>query len=122
MKSSKASNLTSRIDLADRIVAALLAPLVFILSLLIVYFVFFRRSVPSSHPWIITSVRDVYGIILAAVICPAIFGFAAGTDGVVSALGHMFLTHPRDKNIRKTLIYWTIFGMLATLIIRYLMK
>lgn len=92
--------------LADRLLAAFLAPLAFNLFLLICACFLGRRASPwhlASWTW------DEPTAAWELVMLPALAGFVGGTDGLVSLAGHAFLTHAEhEQRWWATLLIWAV--------------
>jgi hypothetical protein len=96
---------------------AVLAPIFFNLSVLIVIALFFRRSrylgkflfyQPHWH-WSL--------IFLVAIVIPALAGFAMGAPRSATLLGHLFYTNmDHEKDITKTFAAWAALFLVAYLL------
>jgi hypothetical protein len=113
MRKKTRPDTSPKIDLADRLIAGILAPFIFVAFNIIVYSVFFRRLSLFTLEFKFLSTGDVAGVFLAAIFFPAVYGFLMGTEGVLNALGHMFLTHFEPVEPIKTILYWSAFFLLA---------
>ncbi len=96
------------VTLGDRILSALLTPLVFNIGLIIFL------AINSSSWQFVRSVRAFYGGSDAAAYVmlglPAAIGFLAGSRGTAKILGHAFWTNPEsEKSVLATLVVWVCF-------------
>jgi len=92
-------------DFWDRIIAAVLAPVVFNFSVLVVLAVVFKRSTLAALFFLTGPVFNAATIVL--VLVPVIVGFVFGTNGVANLLGHSFYTHLESKrDARVTAAIW----------------
>lgn len=107
--------LPEAISLPDRLLAALLAPLFFNVSVLVVMLVVFRLS--HRLPKLLLAGADIPASLLIMNPAPALAGFLTGTDKMVKLLGHCFYTHlENERNIVATLFIWLVlFGSAYTL-------
>ena len=95
------------ISLPDRLLAAVLAPLFFNVSVLIVMLVIFRHS--HNLPRLLLSGADIPAGLFVLILAPTLTGFLAGTDRMVKLLGHCFYTHMEsEQNIVATLFIWLV--------------
>lgn len=114
-RSSRTAARSAGPTLADRLLAALLAPPTFNLFLWIVMAMWSRRGVrwhlldlPVMNAWTLGWVF---------VVLPALAGFVAGTDGLVSMAGHAFLTHAEhEQRWWATLLIWAVIAGSAYLV------
>jgi len=94
-------------DLQDRLLAAILAPITFNISILILLAVFFRRSrfigrVLYNHPHEL----NIF-LLIALFILPALIGLLIGTARFITLLGHFFYTNmEHEKNTGITIAAW----------------
>ncbi|WP_079435744.1 hypothetical protein [Zoogloea sp. LCSB751] len=95
------------VGLPDRLLAAVLAPLFFNISVLIVMLVIFRHS--PRLPRFLLAGADIPASLFVMGLAPALTGFLAGTDRMVKLLGHCFYTHlENEQNIVVTLVIWLV--------------
>jgi hypothetical protein len=94
----------------DRFLAAILSPLFFNVSLLIVATCMSRRGrLFGSLMYLYTS--PGLGMMLFVAL-PAAVGFIAGTSGTAKLLGHAFWTHVEsERSIAATVIVWGLFAV-----------
>lgn len=98
------------VTLEERLIAALLTPLVFNASVIIVVAMASRRV----H-YVFFNLTRVYhalgsGAILL-LVAPAIVGFVAGFDGTVKIFGHAFRTHhDHERSWPATALVWGVFA------------
>ncbi len=97
----------------DRLVMAVLAPIVFSISMLIVLsplIFFLMRSVRNNLGdlyYLHLPHWSVVLIVLVAGLLPAIAGFILGTSKLAKLLGHFFYTNMwYERDIRKTIACW----------------
>lgn len=93
--------------MAERLAMAVLAPVMFNVSILIMIGTFFKRGrflekllAPTllTSPWLL-------GFLLIGV--PAITGFVLGVNRLATLLGHFFMTNDgEEKSLLKTLCAW----------------
>ncbi|WPB57657.1 hypothetical protein [Xylophilus sp. GOD-11R] len=108
----------TRTDWSERLIAAVLAPIFFNVSLVVLYGVFARRLLwPDSF----IGFSGSPGLLAVCLVLPVVYGLASGVHGVARALGHMFLTHDEhEKSGLCTVAHWAAFGLLAALALRLL--
>lgn len=105
--------------LADRLGAAVLAPIVFNISILIVLSTFFRRSGAIGRILFNHSYFSGSFLWLALALLPALAGYLIGTARFITLLGHFFYTHmEHEKDARVTVAAWGCLFLLAYLISR----
>lgn len=101
----------------ERLLMAVLAPIFFNLSILIVLAVFLRRSLRLGaylfyHPHWPGAL-----IFLIAVALPALAGFTMGVKRFATLLGHFFYTNmEHEKDVKITLASWVGFLLIAYLL------
>lgn len=107
------------VSLSDRLFAAVLAPVVFNISVIIVLAVFFRRSRFIGRV-LYNDVQLLGGtLLLALVILPALIGLFMGTGRFVTLLGHFFYTNmEHEKDARITVAAWVCLFLVAYLLSR----
>ena len=96
---------------------AILAPLLFNLSLLLALAVVARRSIAFTHFALLRF--SLLGWVLAVVLIaiPALAGFMLGGIKCGRILGHLFYTNnENEKSVNKTVLAWVIL-LLITLIV-----
>lgn len=103
--------------LADRMLMAVLAPIVFNFSIIIVIAMFFRRSRYLGRYLVYPA--DISGslVFLAVCVFPAIAGFLMGSRRFATLLGHFFYTNmDHEKDTAKTIAVWAGLILLAYLL------
>jgi hypothetical protein len=103
----------------DRLFAAILAPIVFNISILIVLAVFFRRS-RFIGKVIYNDIPLLGSFLLSAlVILPALTGLLIGTGRFITLFGHFFYTNmEHEKDARITVAAWACLFLIAYLLSR----
>lgn len=93
--------------LADRLLAAFLAPVIFNLSNLILIAVLFRRARGFGR-FLFYDVPMLGGFLLwGLLITPALVGLLIGMDRLISLIGHLFYTHAEsERNQAITVAAW----------------
>ncbi len=94
---------TPTITLSERLVAAVLTPLFFNLSLLILAAYISGRSFRYTLHWYAQSGRTFW-LMLAI---PAVIGFFAGTERTARLMGHAFGTnHGSERSLVMSVLVW----------------
>ncbi len=102
-------------DLPDRLLAALLAPIFFNLSMLIIIAVLFLHHRRFSDFWF--SYWPPGTLLRVTLMLPVAAGFLSGTRRFTTLLGHLFYTHQEhEQDLLKTLAAWAAFIGLAWLL------
>lgn len=100
--------------IADRLFAAVLAPIVFNISIVIILATFFRRSRFIGRV-LANDIHALGGFLLfALLILPALLGLIVGTSRFITLLGHFFYTnmeHEKDAHI--TVAVWACMFLVA---------
>jgi hypothetical protein len=105
--------------LTDRLLAAVIAPIVFNFSIIVVLAVFFRRSRGLGR--ILYSDISLLGSVLfwGLLILPAMIGLLIGTARFATLLGHFFYTNmEHEKDARITVASWACLFLVAYLLSR----
>jgi hypothetical protein len=103
--------------LADRMLMAIVAPIVFNISIVIVIAMFFRRSRYLARYLLYPTEISGGLVFLAACVLPAIAGFLMGASRFATLLGHFFYTNmDHEKDIAKTTAAWAGLILLAYLL------
>lgn len=99
---------------ADRLLAAVLAPIAFNISNLIMIACLFRRSSSGIGRFIVNDLPMLGDFLLWGLfIIPAVVGFLVGMDRLILLIGHLFLTHSEsERDGRITLAAW--FGLILS--------
>lgn len=103
--------------LADRLLAAVLAPVVFNFSIIVVLAVFFRRS--RGFGRILTHDIALLGnyLLWGLLILPALIGLLIGTSRFATLLGHFFYTNlEHERNSGITVAAWGCLFLVAYLL------
>jgi hypothetical protein len=106
-------------SLSDRLFAAVLAPVVFNISVIIVLAVFFRRSRFIGR--VLYNDIPLLGnfLLLALAILPALIGLFIGTARFITLLGHFFYTNmEHEKDAVITVAAWACLFLVAYLLSR----
>jgi hypothetical protein len=93
----------------ERVLAALIAPVVFNASLLILFGLFFRKRY-----WLQSHLTLPVAVWIVLLTVPAAVGFLLGFNRLVWLIGHSFwthLSHERDRRI--TISIWACLGLCA---------
>jgi len=94
---------TPSVTLSERLVAAVLTPLFFNLSLLILAAYSSGRTFRHTLHWYALSGRTLW-LMLAI---PAVVGFLAGTEGTARLMGHAFGTnHGSERSAVMSVLVW----------------
>ena len=107
------------LSLSDRLLAAVLAPVAFNISVIILLAVLFRRSRFIGK--VLYNDIQLLGnfLLLALVILPALTGFFTGTARFITLLGHFFYTNMEHENdARITAAAWACLFLVAYLLLR----
>jgi hypothetical protein len=107
------------LSISDRLFAAVLAPVAFNISVIIVLAVFFRRSRFIGR--FLYNDIPLLGsfLLLALVILPALAGLFMGTARFITLLGHFFYTNMEsEKDARITVAAWACLFLVAYLLSR----
>lgn len=108
------------LGLTDRLFAAVLAPVVFNISVIIVLAVFFRRSRFIGR--VLYNDIPLLGnflLLLALVIFPALIGLFIGTARFITLLGHFFYTNmEHERDVLITVTAWACLFLVAFLLSR----
>lgn len=93
--------------IADRLLAAFLAPVIFNISNLILIAVLFRRARGFGR-FLFYDVPMLGGFLLwGLLIIPALVGLLIGMDRLISLIGHLFYTHTEsERNPAITVAAW----------------
>lgn len=99
-----------RITLGERVVGALLTPLMFNVALVIALATLSHRS---RH--LLVNLGSFYRSLDAGAImllvAPAVVGFLAGADGTARIFGHAFWTHHENhRSVLATALVWAVFA------------
>lgn len=104
-------------DLHERLLMAILAPIFFNLSILIVLWTFFRRSIDLAKLLVYQTHWSYISFFLIAVVLPALVGFRLGAEKCAVLLGHLFCTNmEHERNLIKTLLAWGAIFFFAYLV------
>lgn len=105
--------------LADRLLAAFLAPVIFNISNLILLAVFFRRSRGLGR-FLAHDVPMLGSLLLwALLLIPALVGLIIGMDRLIELIGHLFYTHlEHERDQRITIAAWLCLLLAAYLLSR----
>ncbi len=96
---------------------ALLAPIVFNISIVIVIALVFRRTVFLGRFLFYQTYWSGFFVVLVAGLLPTVVGFMMGTNKFTTLLGHFFYTNMDDeKDIRKTISCWLCLFCIAYLL------
>lgn len=91
----------------DRLLMAVLAPIAFNISIIIVLATIFRRSRFLGRFLFYQSHWSGFVVLLVAILLPALAGFMMGTSKFVTLLGHFFCTNmENEKDMSKTIACW----------------
>ena len=109
------SDETAKPTLGERLIAALMAPIVLNVSILLLVGVLFRRSHAHDHillaPFAHTSASLALFILLGL---PALAGFMLGATRGLALLSHLLLINPAPEiSIPKTLMAWGALLLIA---------
>lgn len=108
-KRTTQSNDVHQIPLPDRIIAAVLVPLFFNLSIFLALSAFISYYRPR---WVYFGLFGIpsFSYLVVFWILPALIGLALGTLRVANLLGHLFFTHthPHDNDWRVTTGLWCL--------------
>jgi hypothetical protein len=99
-----------RITLGERVVGALLTPLLFNAAVIISVAMLSKRT----H-YMLFHLGSVYRSLGAGAImllvAPAVVGFLAGADGTARIFGHAFWTHHENhRSVLATALVWAVFA------------
>lgn len=98
----RAADVDAPLGWRERLVAALVAPLVFNVSLFFLFGVFFRARRGFAS---LLFLSPTFLVVL--VVIPAIAGLALGIERFATVLGHSFYTNPAGKrDVRITIAIW----------------
>lgn len=98
----------------ERIVMALLAPLFFNLSLLICFFLLFRRARRLGVLGAYEAFTSAWGLFVLLIVIPAVVGYRLGGDKCATLLGHFFYTNVgSERSLPKTTLAWGTFLLVA---------
>jgi hypothetical protein len=105
-------------NLSDRLLAAVVAPFAFNLALFITYGMMFRYiRGPGAFAFAFSTASLTIPVLAVSIVVPTVVGFAFGTRGFVTFLGHSFYTHnPAARDWRITLGIWVSIVGLAFLL------
>lgn len=106
-KSQQSQEENERPSIQDRLLMAVLAPIVFNISIIFVLVLVFRRSRILGRLMFYQAHWSGFFVVLVAGLLPAIAGFMMGTSKFSTLLGHFFYTNmEHEKDIRKTIACW----------------
>jgi hypothetical protein len=94
-------------SLGDRLLTAVIAPIAFNLSIIILLAVFFRRSRFIGRI-LYNQLHAPFSILLIVLVAiPALIGLVIGMSRFITLLGHFFYTNlEHEKNLGITLFVW----------------
>jgi hypothetical protein len=105
-------------SMADRLITALLAPLLFNAGIIICMMAFSKHSRFFWGRRLHIGDASLLDVVIFFMV-PAIAGFFSGSLGMASLLGHAFLTHNDDRrSVVKTVLVWGAFGFCYWLTVR----
>jgi hypothetical protein len=117
-KSQQSDEKNEQPSLQDRLLMAVLAPIIFNISIIIVLAIALRRSRSIGRFLFYQAHWSGFLVVLVAGFLPAIAGFMMGTSKFATLLGHFFYTNmEHEKDMRKTIASW-----LSLFIIAYLLS
>ncbi len=99
-----------QVTLGERVVAALLTPLLFNAAVIISVAMLSKRT----H-YLLFHLDDVYRALgsgaVMLLVAPALVGFLAGSEGTANLFGHAFWTHhEHQRSWLATALVWAVFG------------
>lgn len=104
-------------SLQDRLLMAILAPIAFNISIIIVLSIFFRHSRFLGRFLFYQAHWSGILVLLVAGLLPAAVGFMMGTSKFATLLGHFFYTNmEREKDMSKTIAAWIGLFVIAYLL------
>ena len=104
-----------QINLQDRLLTAVLAPIVFNISILMSH-LYPIRTKAVGNLFVNGSRGFGFLFFVLAILLPAMLGFFLGTSRFATLLGHFFYTNDgHEKNAEKTIVAWLSFFVIAYL-------
>ena len=110
MRKPQRRNQEPRITLGERVVGALLTPLLFNVAVVIALATLSQRS-----RYLLMNLGSFYRSLdagaIVLLVAPAAVGFLAGADGTARIFGHAFWTnHENHRSVLATALVWAVFA------------
>ena len=106
-RSRPSENENEQPSLQDRLLIAVLAPIFFNISIIIVLAMFFRRSRFIGRFLFYQAHWSGFLVFLVAGLLPAVAGFMMGSTKFATLLGHFFYTNmEHERDMSKTIAVW----------------